>query len=121
MRPMITPARAAPAIPFLLVALAGCSTPAPGPAAAPATVEAVALSAQEVAFVARARAAVPRLVGTDERIAARGANTCDSLTDGRPHSQVVDVAIQRFSSGSYTVTRAEAEALVRAAGETVCA
>lgn len=77
-------------------------------------------AAAAAAFVVQARKIAPRIVGDDERIATRGANTCTSLTDGRPVEQAVDQAVQRFSSGSYTVTRAEAAQLVEAARSTVC-
>ncbi|OLL70346.1 hypothetical protein Ae168Ps1_6312 [Pseudonocardia sp. Ae168_Ps1] len=98
---------------------AGCS----GASAPPSPTSAVpaALSAPEAAFVEQARRIAPALVGSDERVATRGANTCSLLTDGRPQSQVVDTAIKRFSSGSYSVTRDEAEQLVEAARGTVCA
>ncbi|GAA4545653.1 hypothetical protein GCM10023175_25910 [Pseudonocardia xishanensis] len=80
-----------------------------------------ALTTQEAAFVTQARAIAPRIVGDDERLAARASNTCSSLTDGKSDSQITDVAVERFSSGSYQVTRTEAEQLVEAARTTVCA
>lgn len=113
--------RALPLAPTLVLALAGCGTPDPAVTAPPPTIaQAASLTPAEVAFVAQARRIAPRIVGSDERLAARGADTCTSLTDGRPPAQVVDQAVQRFSSGSYAVTRAEAEQLVAAARETVC-
>lgn len=105
-----------------LLALAGCGSPAPRvPTAAPPTAQpAPAPTAAENAFVTQARKIAPRIVGSDERLAVRAANTCTSLGDGRSHTAVVDQAVDRFSSGSYSVTRAEAEQLVEAARTTVC-
>lgn len=114
-------------LPLALLVLVACSTPSTGPAPAvdmaprPSAVQA-SLTSAEVAFVERARQVAPQIVGSDERLASRAANTCSSLSEsGKPRSWVVDQAVARFSSGSYTVTRGEAEQLVDAARDTVCA
>ncbi|GAA1863480.1 hypothetical protein GCM10009836_49810 [Pseudonocardia ailaonensis] len=119
MRTVIRSARYALLALVVLFTLTGCGAGASTPAT-PSAATTEVLSAQEQAFVARARKVVPRLVGDDERLAARGANTCDSAGDGRPEAAVVDQAVQRFSSGSYQVTRGEAQQLVAAARATVC-
>jgi len=104
------------------VLLTGCGsstepmTP-PAPAAAPSTQE--PLTAAEASFVTQAHKIAPKIVGTDERLAARASNTCSSLAES--HAKAIDQAVQRFSSDSYAVTRAQAEKLVEAARTTVCA
>ena len=75
-------------------------------------------SPTEAAFVAQAHRIAPKIVGTDERLASRAASTCSSLSE--PHSKAVEWPLERFSSGSYSVTRAQAEKLVEAARTTVC-
>jgi type IV pilus biogenesis protein CpaD/CtpE len=101
--------------------LTGCgSTPPAALSAVPAQQPPApyVLSATEAAFAAQAHRIAPKIVGTDERLASRAANTCSSLSE--PHSKAVDVAVERFSSDSYSVTRAQAEKLVEAARTTVC-
>jgi hypothetical protein len=114
-----------PRITLLTAAVAllvtGCgSTPSAAPTPAPAQQPPApyVLSSSEAAFVAQAHRIAPKIVGTDERLASHAANTCSALSE--PHSKAVDVAVERFSSGSYSVTRAQAEKLVEAARTTVC-
>ena len=45
-------------------------------------------SPTEAAFVAQAHRIAPKIVGTDERLASRAANTCSSLSE--PHSKAVE-------------------------------
>lgn len=103
------------ALPVLLVAaLAGCAAPA-APTVAPA---AAGLSADEAAFVQQARQIAPSLTGSDERIARRGANTCDGLREGRPSATLAAEARERFSPDQ--VSSVQAGRLVEAARVTVC-
>ena len=102
--------------------LTGCGSSAepvtlPAPAVAPKTQE--PFTAAEASFVTQAHKIAPKIIGTDERLASRAANTCSSLAGS--HAKDVDQAVQRFSSDSYAVTRAQAEKLVEAARTTVCA
>lgn len=103
-----------------LLALAACAapppalTPSPSPAAGPD-----ALTPGELAFVERVEMIAPPLAENPERLARRGANSCDSIARGP--EVAIPQAVERFSGGSYTVTTEEAEAIVAAAQETVCA
>ncbi|QJY45532.1 hypothetical protein [Pseudonocardia broussonetiae] len=110
---------------FVLIAaglfvLAGCATPSPVPAtSAPAPAGPDALTPEEVAFVEQVATIAPPLAENPERLARRGANSCDSIARGL--DVAIPQAIERFSGGSYTVTTEEAEAIVIAAQQTVCA
>jgi len=72
-----------------------------------------------VAFVEQVATIAPPLAENPERLARRGANSCDSIARGP--EVAIPQAVERFSGGSYTVTTEEAEAIVNAARQTVCA
>ncbi|WP_226353767.1 DUF732 domain-containing protein [Pseudonocardia sp. ICBG601] len=102
-----------------LLVSCGSAEPTSAPAAAPPG--SADLTAAEQAFVDEVAGIAPPLAENPERLAGRGANTCDSLGDGRPRDQVVAQAVERFSGGTYTVTADQAAAIVDAAERTVCA
>lgn len=103
-----------------LLVLTGCAAPSPAPTASPSPAAGPdALTPEEVAFVEQVATIAPPLAENPERLARRGANSCDSIARGP--EVAIPQAVERFSGGSYTVTTAEAEAIVDAAEQTVCA
>lgn len=103
-----------------LLVLTGCAAPSPAPTASPSPAAGPdALTPTEVAFVEQVATIAPILAENPERVARRGANSCDSIARGP--EVAIPQAVERFSGGSYTVTTEEAEAIVDAAEQTVCA
>ncbi|GAA3224669.1 hypothetical protein GCM10017691_12880 [Pseudonocardia petroleophila] len=103
-----------------LLVLTGCAAPSPAPTISPSPAAGPdALTPAEVAFVEQVATIAPPLAENPERLARRGANSCDSIARGP--EVAIPQAVERFSGGSYTVTTEEAEAIVDAAEQTVCA
>ena len=106
----------------MLVLLAGCSTSTPGAVspAPQAPAQAPPLTAAEQAFVARiAQEIDPVFAEYPERYAGRGANSCYLLAENSPNA--AETTVERFSGGTITISLDEAETILAAAKDTVCA
>lgn len=107
----------------LLVLVAGCSAgpPAAESPAPQAPVQAAEpLTAAEQAFVDRIAQEIDLVFAEyPERYAGRGVNSCYLLEENSPNA--AETTVERFSGGTITISLTEAETILAAAEDTVCA
>lgn len=119
---MIRSVRFALTTALIATAVAACSAPSPSTVTpAPAAAGPDELTPAEVAFVDQVATIAPVLAENPERLARRGGNSCTDLERTGEDEQVLANAVERFSGGSYTVSPQEAEQILAAASQTMCA